>query len=432
MSLRDEANIIKNYNKNLKKSIHSTNRNDIFLVVAILIMAVTPLVIWFFYNYFIKESEPGEILLLVSAQSEELFGKELMENLIKEYEEKKHGIRIYTVHDARSSNAALQTEPDIYFFDEGEISFLSGAGLLAELNSYTNFDSGARQTAIPLVSYMDLFFYNIDVLTAAGVISPPKTRDEFLAGARAVAGSNSGASALAVSLSRDDRRALSRDIFSWMLASGNYVWSEDGRPSFNTRLAVNDFTFFGALYREGLLAPGVFNTTGDQRIEQFAQGRIAMMIASSREIPYLRERMGDSRFGITTIPDVVTGERYSAGISAIYAGMSANTRHPQEAWEFLVFLAEKSPFLCAELKAIPGIAAKIIPGDYINDDPFYSKAWGIFEFAYIAESFADKPGADEYYDVFLDELEIFFDSGRTSQQAVTAIQQRWNDIFDGK
>ena len=424
MSLLEEENILKIYNKNLKKSIHLINRKDIFLVLTVLVLVITPLIIGILFN---KEREieiaPSDIYLTISLRSGELFGKALIEKFLLEYEEQNPGIRINT--------AVSGEEPDIYIFDEGEFSDLIAGNFLTELNSFTNYDSGSAQIAIPLVSFMDLFFYNIDILTAAGFDSPPKTRDEFLSYARAVSRSNLDASGFAIGLSRNDKRAVSRDIFSWIWASGSNFWTETGRPLINTRFIVNDFTFFRTLYREGLLTPDVFHATGDHNLEQFAQGKIAMMIASAGVIPYLREKMGDDKFGVTTIPDPVTGGRYEINISAIYAGMSANSAYPEEIWDFLVFLTEKSSVFCEELKAIPGIASNIIPGDYVSDDPFYSKAWSIYEFAGVAENFFHKPGAGEYYDVFIDELEVFFDSNRTAQQTVTAIQQRWDDIFLG-
>jgi multiple sugar transport system substrate-binding protein len=431
MSLPGKANIIKEYLKKLKKSIHLTDAKDIFLVIAVIILAGVPLIIGLTVkSENIEEPEPVEIILYLSRRGAELFGDDIINDFLLEYEEKNPGIRVYLTPDepAEQDDSAGQITPDIYIFNEGEYPALIAGSYLAELNAFTNYDSGSRQIAIPLVSFMDLLFYNIDILAAAGFDSPPKTRDEFLSYARAVSGS--GVPGLAVSLGRGDRQALSRDIFSWIWAAGNNFWAENGRPSVNTRAIQNDFTFFGALYREGLLAPGVFHITGDQRLEQFSQGRAAMMIASTQAIPYLREKMGDDKFGVTTIPDAVTGAGYGINISAFYAAMSANSAYPEEAWSFLVFLAEKSSFLCAELKAVPGITSSIIPGGYVNNDPFYLKAWGIYEFARIIDSFSEKPGAGEYYDVFLDELEIFFDSTRTPLQTVTAIQQRWNEIFD--
>jgi ABC-type glycerol-3-phosphate transport system substrate-binding protein len=422
MSLLEKVSIVKMYLKNIKKSIRHISRMDIFIIIALLILIITPLV---FNLPFKSGAEPKQVNLYISVNSEELFGKELMETLMLEFEEKNPDIRLRFAYNV----SAAAAEPDVLFFTENDYNALITAGALTELNSFINYESGARQMAIPLVSFMDMLFYNIDILAAAGFDHPPKTRDEFTAYAKAVSRGNSGAAGYALSLNKNDPQSLSGDIFSWIWAAGGNFWSEEkNNPSLN-RAITNDISFFGLLNREGLLAADVFETTGDQRLDVFARGKAAMMIASTRVIPYLRAKMGDSAFGVTTIPSPGTGGKYSINLSSVYAGISANTAHPNEAWSFLAFLAGKSPLLCAELNAVPGMISNIIPGDYISDDLFYSKAWDIFESSIIAEGFSGKPGAQEYETIFLEELRIFFESSRTAQQTTAAIQQRWDEVF---
>ena len=359
--------------------------------------------------------------MLVSPQMEEYFGKSLMETLLLEFEERNPGIKL------KIANNIMNSEADILFFEDDSFSALVSAGLLKELSPFTNYDSGAPQMAVPLVSFMDMLFYNIDILSEVGFGSPPKTRDEFTSYARTVSRSEIDSAGAALSLNSKDRHALSRDVFSWIWANGGSFWQNDDKPSLNSRVIVNDLNFLSVLNREGLLADDIFETTGEQRMDQFAQGRVALMIASTRIIPYLRHRMGDSSFGVTTIPDSGAG-RYTINLSAIYAGINSNTVYIEEAWSFLEFLTENSALICAELKAIPGLVSNIIPGDYVTNDPFYSKAWDIFESALIAENFSGKPGAQQYEAIFLEELQIFFAANRTAQQTVNAIQQRWDDI----
>ena len=405
------------YYKKLKKSIHLPERIDIFLIVAILIFIITPLI----FSISIKTEEaPHQMYLYLSIKSEELFGKEITQMLLQEFEEKNPGIKILLTDGTQ--------EPDIFVFDEGDFSALVTADALVELNFFTNYDSGTQQMAIPLFSYMDLLFYNIDILIAAGYDSPPKTRDQFLLYTRGVLRGNFGVLPAAISLSRDDRRSLSRDIFSWMWASGSSFWLEGDKPSLNTRALTNDLNFFAALFREGLLAPGVFEKTGEQRVEEFARSRISMMVASSSIIPYLKEKMREGSFGITTIPDSGTGGQYSIGLSAIYTGINSKSEYPEDAWNFLVFLTEKSSFLCHELKAVPGVVSDIIPGNYVIDDPLYSKAWEIFESSHITDDFSGKYNADAYKLVFLEELQNFFENSNTVQQTIASIQRRWDDV----
>ena len=385
----------------LKDTMHPVSRTDIFILAALLIVILTPIIINLFFKL---EAKSKQVNLYLSASGEELFGKDLMETLIREFEEKNPDIQL------KFTNAASAAEPDVLFFNEGDYGAFIAANALMELNAFTEYDSGAKQMAIPLVSFMDMLFYNIDILSAAGFDRPPKTRDEFLTYARAVSRGDSGAAGYALSLSRRDRQALARDVFSWIWASDGNLFSvdEEGVLVFN-KDAIKELSFFGVLNKEGMLAPNIFETTGDERLEAFVQGKTAMIIASTGVIPYLREKMGDNAFGVTTIPVSGTGGKYTVGISSVYVGISANTAYPESAWSFLSFLAGKSNLLCEKLNAVPGMVSNIIPGDYVRVDPFYSKAWEIFEASVAAENLSVKPEAREYENNFLEELKTFFE-----------------------
>ena len=366
----------------------------------------------------------NDIQLFLSDQCGEFFGKEITENMITQFEKKNPGIKIKIADDSE--------EPDILIFNDGDFNILVSESLLAELNSFTNYDSGNLQLAVPLVSFINLLFYNIDILSAAGFDSPPKTREQYTGYAKTISRGESGAAGASLSLNPDDHQALSRDIFSWIWAGGGAFWTDDSqvnqRPSFNTRSMINDITFLETLNRDGSLANGVFDLTGKDYIEQFAEGKIALMIASAQAIPYLREKMGDNAFGISTVPAPASGGIYQTGLSAIYAAISANSENPEQAWNFLAFLAENSSLFCSELKAVPGIISSIIPGDYVKNDLFYSKAWEIFQASRIAEMFTGKPGAVEYEAIFLEELRFCFERSRTAVQTAATIERRWGEV----
>jgi ABC-type glycerol-3-phosphate transport system substrate-binding protein len=420
MSLFGEENILHSYTREEKKSIHPKNNIDKFLIIALFILIAGPV---FFKFIFRARAEASPVNLYISPNCVEFFGGEITKKLFRDFEELNPGIRIKEPQD--------DALPDILIFDDGGYSAYAAMGALENLNNFGEDEFHAPRLAVPLVSFMDVLFYNIDLLTAAGFDRPPKTREDYIVSARAFAGarfSGAGISGAALSLSRNDPQALSRDIFSWIWASGGDFWAGENVPALSARATNADLLFFAALNRDGMLAPGVFSTTGERRLEEFAQGKVAMMIASTRVIPFLRERMGDDAFGITTIPVSGTGGRYRIVLSSIYAGLNTGSAHPEEAWNFLVFLAEQSPLFCAELKAVPGLFLDVIPGDYIRDDPFYSKAQDIFESSGIVEGFAGKADAAEYETVFLEEFRRFFEAGRTAQETIAAIQRRWAEI----
>jgi ABC-type glycerol-3-phosphate transport system substrate-binding protein len=220
------------------------------------------------------KAEITQINLYISPHFEELLGKETVETLLLEFGEQNPDLRVRTANPAEGKNT------DIFIFDESEYRTLVASGSLKELNSYiygtsVRFSTARRQLAIPLASFMDLLFFNIDLLTAAGFDRPPKTKEEFLTYARAVSGGNEGllenAYGTALSLSFRDGQAIPRDIFSWIWASGGDFHPEENRPFLNAAAMSADISFLGILYRERLLAPRIFDTTGDQRLEEFAQ-----------------------------------------------------------------------------------------------------------------------------------------------------------------
>ena len=442
---------IKQYFRFLKElSAMRAFRIDLLLILVILVLIISP----FFINKIVKtELKTKQINLTLSVRCEELLGSGITSMLLQEFNGQNPDIRL------RLHSGQIDGElPDILIFDESEFNRLFTAGVLADISSYyssedadteesedNQFDDDSRAAAfqftprfaIPLVSFMDMLFYNIEILSAAGFDHPPKTREEFLACTRAVSRGNfSGISGATLSLSPEDSQALSRDIFSWIWATGVDFWQEGNKPVLaapaNIRAITGDFTFFGSLNRE-VQTHGIFEQTGSRRLEEFAQGRVALMITSTRNIPYLRERMGDNTFGITIIPGSGTGGRYSVSLSSIYAGINSAGLHTGEASiqamsQFLKFLTEKTELFCAELRAVPGSVINPIPGDYVRDDPFYSKAWDIFEISRIVQGFSGKPGAEKYETIFMEELSLFFEGAKTAQQAVTAIQRRWDEV----
>jgi multiple sugar transport system substrate-binding protein len=339
----------------------------------------------------------------ISPQFENLFGGDLADALIRDFEKQRPDLRIIKASEG----------PDILFFDDGEFGKLRNGSKLLALTPYIAADTEAdkehsvpeqnvpeqdTQWALPLMSFMDLLFYNIDILQAANFDRPPKTRAEFLTTARAVARASEGQNAVysfALDLSQEPRQ----NIYPWIWAAGGEINTSprvaatdtpSNEPPVLSRAAVETIAFFVQLQREGLLSPG--QKTSVQRLGEFAEGKIAMITGSARDIAFLQRH--NINFGITAIPGTAQGKN-RLGLLKIYAGISAGCALPDEAWAFLSFIAGKSPVLAEALTAIPGSLPAAFPGDYIVKNPLYSKAWDIFEAAEIVEYRSDDPAEEE-------------------------------------
>jgi multiple sugar transport system substrate-binding protein len=355
--------------------------------------------------------------------------KEVLVSLIGEFEERNPDMRIKL--NEGTGGGEEDFSADIIAFDEGRFNFFLPQDRFVSLNPYVPSDPEGELRVIPLVSFMDLLFYNIKILEAAGFDRPPKTRTEFLNYARAVrARSGEGAGGeerfgAALAFGAPETGGIRQDLFSWLWASGAGIVRE-GTADFRSRPFIETLEFLGRLNSEGLLSPGSFEKTGPEKTGEFIRGKIAMMIGSVDNIPALREGMGDSVFGITQIPGSANyAGKPVLGPTLWYAGITNSCEDPDQAWTFLAFLAEKSPFLAAQVQAVPGDINS--PGAYVEEDEFYSRAWEIYETSELIQEFSGFSRREKLEAIVREELRSFFGEQKTAAETAAAIQKRWDD-----
>jgi multiple sugar transport system substrate-binding protein len=298
----------------------------------------------------------------------------------------------------------------------GEIS----AGAYLPLDQYLHSETPLERWALPLVSSMDVFVYNIPLLKEAGFDRPPRTRTELLRYAQAI--KTGDCYGLAFGLSPTDTRGIERDIFSWLWASGLSLL-KDGKPEFNGRGFTTVLEFFSRLNQEELIAPGSFTITGSMRIEEFIRGRVAMLIVPIREIQRIHEKMGEGSIGITLVPqaDDYVGKPVF-GLSSWYAGIGTQCPNPDKAWELLRFMRENSFLLAETLALVPGTGGSAA---YVAVDPLLDKAWDMYEAADTVQELLGIPGADELERIVRRELEIMFRDSRDPEETAASIRQQW-------
>jgi multiple sugar transport system substrate-binding protein len=282
--------------------------------------------------------------------------------------------------------------------------------------------------AAPLVSAVDLLIYNIPLLQEAGFDRPPRTRNDFLVYARtirALGGEDREGGpvyGLALGLSPPDPRGLRRDIYSWFHASG-LALVNDGKPEFGGRPYTETLEFLATLNREGLIAPGSFSSSGAERIEDFIRGAAAMMIVSSRDLRYIREKMGSDTVGVTLIPpaNTYTGKPV-LGLSTSYAALGAESPYPDEARALLSFLLERSALLAEALALAPGTGSY---SPHISMDPLLDKIWDFYEAAELVPDMTEPEAAEVLDAAFRRELGRLFhpDSPSSAEESAQAIAQ---------
>jgi len=339
---------------------------------------------------------------------EEDLGKDTLRSLAEEFEAL-HGIKAAinyrSYEDLRGGLFASAGNPpgDVVALDSLWLPELFGMGIIEE--------------DFALLSFIDVLYYNVEILKEAGFSRPPKNRSEFLEYARAVVKKNRQVYALSLALGENNTRGLYDDIFPWIWAAGVQL-VRDGSPVFNSRQVAEGLGFLAALNSEGLIAPDALYTGAAAKLEGFVSGRAAFMVAPAAYIARVREAMGDDAFGVTSVPapDNYYGRPFLATAEWAIGVHSASARK-EEARLFADFLGERAHLFSELTGAAP--AGGSPPGR----DPFYSKVWDIAISGEAGRDFAGLPWT-ELQTVFREELVSLFAGKSSAAEAAAAMQKK--------
>ena len=440
LAAKISAQIRSLYNKLEKTGKSGKMRKiDLFLAISLTVLSLGFLIMNLTFK---RPYQPKWTELHLSRQWETVFDSETFNELKTEFEELNPQLRIKQAApekipgtgapDTVFADNANRNYPDIIFMDDSMLSNLIKEKALLPLDSFSQTPDSIEQWATPLILSMDILFYNIDALKSAGFDRPPKTRDEFLKYTRALM-EGSGIRGTALGLSPDDSNAIRREILSWYWAAGFSLFTDDG-PQLDKKAWTDLIAFLLQINQTGTPPENAFEKTGARRLEEFAQGKLAMVIAPAQAISFLRDQPVEFDFGITTIPGTTAPGKHSLGLSGLYAGISSTCMYPEEARLFFTFLEEKKPALSAKVKAVPGCiqgmlpAVRGYPGDYLTEDPLYAKAWDIFESSDIATTFSGHTLAGEFEKIIREELSHCFSGQTNPAETAAAIEKRWASL----
>ena len=92
-------------------------------------------------------------------------------------------------------------------------------------------------------------------------------------------------------------------------------------------------------YEDGLISTDVIGLNGDQVLQEFINGRVAMVATGPWQIPMIREGAPDMDFGYMPIPAPKGQESYLPGAASPGWAINADTENLEAAKKFLAFLA---------------------------------------------------------------------------------------------
>ncbi|MCY3716084.1 MAG: sugar ABC transporter substrate-binding protein [Chloroflexi bacterium] len=370
--------------------------------------------------------------------------------ILDEFEAANPGIKVETISgpylttkDQIIASAATGTMADVVGLDGAWVNVLWKQGALASLSQammdadYDDSELAAQirlagQTyMIPIANFIYPVFVNLDMLAEAG-IEPPTTRAEFAAAAIALTDPDNNVYGWAQPLSLEQPNGIQNDTMSWLWASGGSMLDEMGQPHLAGNEALSDtLEFLKSLHDAGVVAPGSFSMKENEKVEEFVNERVAMIVNTLAHFTLIRERNPDLNFDITALP---AAEGYDGPRGLPYAswgiGISSNTEHQAEAWKLIDFLTsvEGNSKLTSIANAFPG-NVNATP-DFITTDPLFETAFEIFQEGYLANEFTGLPAAEELMRQMAEPFQFYLEGDIEVDELLELAQAEWEDIFE--
>jgi multiple sugar transport system substrate-binding protein len=369
--------------------------------------------------------------------------------LMDEFEAQNPGIKVALISGPYASTkeqvvagAAAGTMSDVVGLDGAWVSDFVKQGSIAnltELMGAAGYDDSELASQIqidgatymiPVVNFVYPVFVNLDLMEAAGVAAPPTTRSEFADAAAALTNADNNVYGWVLPLSMEQPNGIQNDVMSWLWASGGSMMA-DGKPDLTNDGVRGTMEYIKGLYDAGVIAPGAFSMKEQDKVEEFTNGRVGMMVDSLAHINLIRERNPDLNFAITALP---AADEYSGKRGLPYAswgiGISATSEHQAEAWKLVQFLmsAETNAKLSSIANAFPGNVNST--PDFVTTDELFGAAFAVFQEGYLANEFVGLPVAEELMRQFDEQFQLYLDDGQSLDDALNNAQAAWMENFE--
>lgn len=393
-------------------------------------------------------ADGGDVTIEFAQWWEPELGDGQFRGLMDQFEKENPGIKVDLVSGPYASTkeqlfagAASGTMPDVVGLDGAWVSDFAKQGVIADLSklmSDTGYDESQLASQIkvdgstymiPVVNFVYPMFTNDGLLSQAGVSAPPSTRTEFADAAKKITALGGDVSGWVLPLSLEAPNGVQNDVMSWVWASGGSML-KDGKPDLTNSDVSSATDYIQQLWKDGVIAPGSFTMKEQDKVEEFTNGRVGMMIDSLAHINLIRESNPDLKFSISAIPaeDGFSGER-GIPYASWGIGVAENSEHKDAAFKLVQFLMGKdvNSELSTMAKAFPGNTESV--PTFVEDDELFKTAFDIYKKGYPANEFTGLPVAEDLMRQFGEQFQAALDGQQSMSDALKKSQDEWTSEF---
>ncbi|MFG6199000.1 ABC transporter substrate-binding protein [Nonomuraea sp. JJY05] len=222
----------------------------------------------------------------------------------------------------------------------GFVKDLTGKPFMANMSKFNTatYSRDGKAYGMSISSWSAGILYNKDILAKAGVTEFPTKWDDFLAlcqklksaGTTPYYDSVTGMPLTLAALVGHENARQGGDVDAQIFA---------GQKKFGD-LWLGPLTNFNQLFTSGVMSKDVVGLTGAQIVDEFANGRVAMISAGPWDVTTLREKAPKMNMAFVGVP-TPDGKPFWSGAASPGWAINAKTEHEKEAEAFLTYLGSK-------------------------------------------------------------------------------------------
>ncbi|MFC1960877.1 ABC transporter substrate-binding protein [Chloroflexota bacterium] len=313
-------------------------------------------------------AQGDEAVLQLLAMDQAGMTPEELDEIVDLFEEANPGVTIETnyvlydgLHDLLVTSVSSDPPAfDIFLVDDIWFAEFADAGWVLDVTERVTEEqrAGIFEAAWPITTVNDvvyglpwlldqkLFYYNTELLAAAGYDAPPTTWEELVEMGQAM--QEQGLVEYPMIWSWAQIEAVICDYVTLLYGNGGEFFDENNQPVFNNEIGVETLQWMVDMMNEGIVNPSSL-TAGEEDVRNvFSQGNAAFAtnwtyMFSLTQDPEESQVVGQVALAlIPAFADVVEERASATNNGSMGFAIAAGSEHPDEAWNFIEFLTSEA------------------------------------------------------------------------------------------
>ncbi|HEX8941134.1 MAG TPA: extracellular solute-binding protein [Candidatus Limnocylindrales bacterium] len=242
-------------------------------------------------------------------------------------------------------------------------------------SAWTAATYNGRIYGVPWINDTKFFYYNKQMLTAAGITSAPKTWDDVLAAARAVKAKGLVQYPLVWSWKQVEAVICDWTELAGAMGGADFI-DANGNAKFNTGGGLAALKFMKQTLDEGLSNPASLGFIEDDVNATMSAGQAAMALNWTYGYSVMNDTSKSKVAGqIMVVPAPGQGTTTSAGVNGgMSIAVTKSSKHPDEALQYALALASEQSQEMDTANAFPMWKASFDKADVTKANPDFFAA----------------------------------------------------------